>query len=271
MAVPVTSATPRQPAAGIVVIGNEVLSVKVEDRNTPALLHGLNEAGIRVGEVAIIADDEERIAEVVAGFARRFDLVITTGGVGPTHDDCTWKSVARAFGVPMVENPIVLAKMERRLGHAPTPEQRRLAWLPQGTELDEVQGKWPLLRLRNVYVLPGVPSLVLSRLPQICARWGGQRPDLATAYWRCDEFEVVPAIDAVVAEFGDLEIGSYPILEPDDHKLRLTFEGWDRTRVAQAVTRATERIGKEQLVRVEWRVTVPAKAEYTAAATLGDP
>ncbi|MBI5611198.1 MAG: hypothetical protein HY902_20160 [Deltaproteobacteria bacterium] len=250
---PTTPVPPRQPTAGIIVIGNEVLSVKVEDRNTPALLQGLNEAGIRVGEVAIIADDEARIAEVVSGFAARFDLVITTGGVGPTHDDCTWKSVARAFGVAMTENPMVLAKMERRLGRPPTPEQRRLAWLPEGTELDETQGKWPLLRLRNVYVLPGVPSLVASRLPQICARWGGQRPQLATSYWRCDEFEVVPAIDAVVAEFGDLEIGSYPILEPDDHKLRLTFEGWDRDRVDAAVVRATERIGAEQLVRVLWR------------------
>jgi molybdenum cofactor synthesis domain-containing protein len=253
MGASVPAAIRRQPVAGVVIIGNEVLSLKVHDLNTPAVLHSLNEAGVRVGEVAIIEDADTRIAQVVADFSRRFDFVITTGGVGPTHDDCTWKAVAQAFCVPMVENPLVLDKMQRRLGRELTVEQRRMAWLPEGTELDESEGKWPLLRKANVYVLPGVPALVKSRLPQICLRWSSRRPELAITFWKSDEFDVVPAIDAVVAEFGDLEIGSYPIFDDPDHRLRLTFEGWDKSRVESAVAAATQHMGADQLVRVLWR------------------
>lgn len=243
----------RQPQAGLVVIGNEVLSAKVRDLNTPLILERLNRAGVRIGEVALLADDLSRIASVVQTFSARFDLVITTGGVGPTHDDCTWRSVAAAFDLPMHEHPDVLRRLEGYLGAQLSPEQRRLAWLPVDTRMEDVPGRWPLLVCRNVYVLPGVPSLVAGRIEQLCSVWQCERPHLATVYLAADEFFVVQHIDAVVGAFADLEIGSYPIFEPGDHKLRLTFEGWDRGQVSAAVDDVVARIGPAQLVRVVWR------------------
>lgn len=247
-------ATPRQNTAGLVIIGNEVLSAKVQDQNTPTLLAGLNAAGIRIGEVAVLPDVVERIAVVIRDFAQRFDLVVTTGGVGPTHDDCTWQAVARALDRPLVQHEDLIARIEERQGMAMTPEQKRLAQLPVGTQLVGTDSRWPLLRVANVIVLPGVPSMVASRIERLAELYGCQRPHLATACFSVDEWVSVPAIDAVVAEFGDLEIGSYPIFQEADHKLRLTFEGFDRDRVAAAVERIVERLGRPQLVRLIWRV-----------------
>jgi molybdenum cofactor synthesis domain-containing protein len=247
-----TRKSPRQNTAGLCVIGNEVLSAKVRDRNTPALLDGLTAAGVRVIEVAILPDVVARIAEVVRDFSARFDLVVTTGGVGPTHDDCTWQAVAMALDLPIVLHEELLQRVEARAGGPLTPEQRRLAMLPEGTELIGGDGRWPLLRLRNVVVLPGVPALVASRVPRLMELYGTPKPHLATASFLVDEWLVVHAIDAVVAEFNDLEIGSYPIDDQPDCKLRLTFEGFDRPRVEAAVSAAAERIGPTSLVRVDW-------------------
>jgi molybdenum cofactor synthesis domain-containing protein len=242
-----------QTRAGLIIIGNEVLSAKVSDANTPLLLARLSEAGVRVVEVAILADDEARITAVVRDFAARFDVVITTGGVGPTHDDCTWRAVGAAFDAPMQVHRDLQALVEARLGTAMTAEQLRLVTLPDGTEVLDGGGRFPLLRLRNVYVLPGVPSLVAGRMAQLCALLQQPRPWLATLYLRVDEFLTVPAIDTVVAEFADLEIGSYPIYEDADHKLRLTFEGFDHQRVAAAAARMAGLAGEAEVVRLVWR------------------
>jgi molybdopterin-biosynthesis enzyme MoeA-like protein len=124
-------------------------------------------------------------------------------------------------------------------------------------------GRWPLLQIDNVVVLPGVPSMVASRIGPLAELYGTPRPHLATVCFAVDEWVSVPAIDAVVAEFSDLEIGSYPIYDDADHKLRLTFEGYDLARVQAAVARIVERLGAGELVRLEWRT--PPEAQVAVA------
>lgn len=238
---------------GLIVIGNEVLSAKVRDENTPYLLEHLSRAGLRVGEVAMVEDNVPRLVEVIRAFSQRFDLVITTGGVGPTHDDCTWQAVALALDEPLELHQELVDRIEKRSGVAMTEHQKRMAMLPRGTTLEVSDGRWPMLQARNVLVLPGVPSMVFGRIDALCARLVRPRPWLATAYFTADEWVSVPAIDAVVASFADLEIGSYPVFQQADHKLRLTFEGPDEARVQAAVAQVTAAIGHEQLVRVTWR------------------
>ncbi len=238
---------------GIIIIGNEVLSGKVRDENTPFLIESFNRAGLRVGEVAIVADIVPRLAEVIRGFSERFDLVVTTGGVGPTHDDCTWQAVALALDEPLELHQELVDRIEKRSGVAMTDEQKRMALLPRGTTLYLKDGRWPLPQAHNVIVLPGVPSMVAGRIEALCTRLARPRPWLATAYFTADEWVSVAAIDAVVAAFADLEIGSYPVFYPADHKLRLTFEGPDEARVRAAVAQVTEAIGHDQFVRVTWR------------------
>jgi len=243
----------RSRTAGLIVIGNEVLSAKVQDENTPVVLSKLAGAGIRVGEVALLADDVARIAAVVRDFAARFDLVVTTGGVGPTHDDCTWQAVAMALDRPLELHQALIDRVESRLGVPMTTEQRRMALLPAGTVLHAADGRWPLLQVANVFVLPGVPSLVAGRIDRLCEQFAMPRAELATVYLGVDEWDFVPAIDAVVAAHPDLEIGSYPVFDGADHRLRLTFEGHERHRVESAVHAIAGYAGQAKLVRVEWR------------------
>ena len=246
-------AVPEIRTVGVIVIGNEVLSHKVRDENTPLMLAEFASAGLRVGEVAILADDVARIAAVIREFAQRFDLVVTTGGVGPTHDDCTWQAVAEALDRPRELHQELVDRIEKRSGVPMTAEQKRMAWLPRGTRLALGDGRWPLLQTANVIVLPGVPSMVAGRIGALCARIRRPRAWLATAYFSADEWLSVAAIDAVVAAFPALEIGSYPIFEAADHKLRLTFEGHVEAEVAAAVAHVTAAIGEAALVRVTWR------------------
>lgn len=239
--------------AGVVIIGNEVLSAKVHDANTPTILAKFSAAGIRVLEVAVLPDVVERIAEVIRAFSARFDLVVTTGGVGPTHDDCTWKAVALALNRPLVLHLPLIARIEARAGQPLSPEQKRLALLPEGTEMLGADGRWPTLRLENIYVLPGVPSLVVGRVDHICALFCRPPAHLATVDFACDEWNALCQIDAVVASYADLEIGSYPIYGDRAHRLRLTFEGEDLSRVQSAVHSVSQSIGVTRLIAVVWR------------------
>ncbi len=241
----------RRQRAGIVVIGNEVLSRKVADRNTDTILATMARHGVVVAEVAILPDVQERIAAVVADFAARFDLVVTTGGVGPTHDDCTWRAVADALGRPIVRHEPLLAAMKARLGGHVTPEQERMAHLPRGAEVVLEAGAF-FLHVGAVYVLPGVPSMVSRHVEIIAQRHAGDVPVLANVYFTAQEWHVVAAIDAVVAGHPGVDIGSYPIFDADDHHLRLTVESGDAAAVRAAVAALIEGIGADTHVRTEF-------------------
>ncbi len=248
---------------GIIIIGNEVLSGKIRDENTPFLIESFNRAGLRVGETAIVADYVPRLAEVIRNFSERFDLVVTTGGVGPTHDDCTWQAVAVALDEPLELHEELVNRIETRSGQKMTEEQKRMALLPRGTTMHLNDGRWPLLQARNVIVMPGVPSMVTGRIEALCARLARPRPWLATVYFTADEWVCVPAIDAVVAAFPEVEIGSYPVFYPADHKLRLTFEHAEETQVRQAVAQVTDAIGRDKFVRETWRPPTDVSVDPT--------
>ncbi len=244
--------TSRRIHAGVIVIGDEVLSGKVVDRNSPTLIAAMSEHGIVLGELAVLADDQDRIAQVVADFAARFQLVVTTGGVGPTHDDCTWRAVAQALGEPIVMRTDMLGHMEH-YNHGPlTAEQKRMAMLPQRATLIE-DGPALIAHIDHIWVLPGVPSMVNRAAAWLCARHEGPRPWLATVFMTVDEWLAISEIDAIVTAFPDLTVGSYPVFDAADHRLRLTFEGPERTRVEAAVNAQVAAIGSEHLVRVDWR------------------
>lgn len=249
-------AQPHRPVVGVAVIGNEVLSAKIVDANGPLILDKLSAIGVRVAELAIVPDDVPRIAQLVRTFAQQFDWVITTGGVGPTHDDCTWRAVAQAFDLPIALHEQLAVRIAGHLGVTLSAEQQRLAMLPKGVEIIDGTGRWPLFRLRNVYVLPGVPALVARNVAQICEilRADGVLPDaLATVYLDVDEWHSVGHIDAVVAAHPAVSIGSYPVFDQADHRLRLTFEAAETTDVQAALHTLAAAVGAEHVLRVTWR------------------
>ena len=148
--------------AGIVLVGNEILSGKVIDANAAYLCRELRALGVDVRRIAVIPDDVEEIAREVAAFSRAFDVVFTSGGVGPTHDDVTIEGVARALGVGVVRHPTLVAALERyyreRLGADATlgEPHLKMAEVPEGAELlADGNVRFPTIRMGNVYILPG--------------------------------------------------------------------------------------------------------------------
>src|SRR5215468_5910884 len=161
-------ATMQQKTAAIVVIGNEILSGKSEDKNANFLIGELYRLGVALRRIVVIPDDVEDIARTVRECAANFDYVFTSGGVGPTHDDVTIEGVAKAFNRSVIRHPELEAMLRGYFGDGADEARLRMADMPEGSELIREKGlRWPVLATENVYVLPGVPELFRSKFEAI--------------------------------------------------------------------------------------------------------
>ena len=154
--------------AALVVIGDEILSGRTEDRNIAQVARWLNPQGIRLMEVRVVADDEAAIVEAVNALRPNHDYVFTTGGIGPTHDDITVDSIAAAFGVPVIVHPEARRILEDYYRDRPlglTEARLRMARVPEGAELipNPTSGA-PGVRMGNVFILAGVPNIAAAML-----------------------------------------------------------------------------------------------------------
>jgi len=238
--------------AGIVIIGDEILSGKFADENAQFLIKQLRELGVALGRVAFIPDDIEDIAATVATFSDRFDLVFTSGGVGPTHDDRTMEGIARAFGTRVIEHPELAAALRAFFGDKLTEKNMRLAEVPEGAELvgQEVEVKWPVARYRNVYILPGVPALFRRKFLAIKEQFRGEPFVVERVYCNADEGTLAAPLEEVVAEHPSVSIGSYPRFDEPDFRVLLTIEARDAAAVRAARDALCSRLG-ELVVRVD--------------------
>lgn len=212
-------------SVSLVVIGNEVLCGKVEELNARFLIKRLRALGARVREVVFVEDDIAAIAEAVARVSARSDAVITSGGVGPTHDDVTVAGVAQALGVAVVEDEGILGLLSSHL--AKVPGARRLARAPAGSVL--MRGKripWPVIRCQKVWLFPGVPVMLEGLFEDLASHFAGSPEVYSLALELVvEESRIVEDLDALVARHPAVEIGSYPRREDGAWRLRLTFDG----------------------------------------------
>lgn len=233
-------AAARRRTIGIVVVGNEVLSGKVQELNAAFLIKRFRELGARVREVAIVEDEVPAIVRAVQRLSGECDEVLTTGGVGPTHDDVTVEAVARAFGVEVIESPEILERLAGFVKGPLTAGQRRLCRVPAGSA--QVWGKrfpWPIAHLGNVWLFPGVPPLLQSLFEDAREHFEGSPPwHQAALELVTDESSIVEALDGLVVRHTLVAIGSYPRREDGTWKLRLTFEGDSEAAVAAALGEA---------------------------------
>jgi len=238
--------------AGILIIGNEVLSGKVEDQNSPYLVHELRALGVQVQRITIIPDDARIIAEEVRDFADRYDFVFTTGGVGPTHDDVSITAIAAAFGRGVVRHPLLEDVLRRHYGEGITSAQLRMAEIPEGSELvGEGELTFPVVALRNVYIFPGIPDAVRWKFEHIRERFREAPYILRRIFLRCDEGGIADDLSAILSQFPELQLGSYPILKHPDHNLMLTLESKDARYVEHALDSLLSRLPSHAVVRVE--------------------
>lgn len=239
-------------AAGILIIGNEILTGKVQDENAPYLLKELRKRGVDVGRVHVIPDEIDIIAHEVRTFSDRYDYVLTTGGVGPTHDDVTMDGVALAFGRKLVRDPRMEEKLYKALrGREANESHLKMTELPEGAELIETPDLWfPLVQVENVYVFPGIPGLLRSKFEGARDRFVGVQVYLREVYVTCIETDIAQDLRDLLSEFPDLDVGSYPKMSEEGYRTLITIESRDEAYVDRATDALVDRIPADYLLRV---------------------
>ncbi|HTO06032.1 MAG TPA: molybdopterin-binding protein [Myxococcota bacterium] len=240
--------------AGIVIIGNEILTGKIQDENTPYLLRELRRNGVDVPRVHVIPDVIEDIARDVRAFSAAYDYVLTSGGVGPTHDDLTMDGVAAAFDVPLVVNEEMLGMLRGALrGKEPNASHLKMCMLPAGASLITSKDLWfPLVQMRNVFVFPGIPRLLQMKFESARELFKGSPVYLHRVYMSLIESDIAEDLNAVVAEFQSVAFGSYPRTSAEvDYMTLLTLESRDRELAERAAAALVKRMPPGSVVRVE--------------------
>lgn len=203
--------------AGLAVIGDEILSGRTQDRNIAQIATWLNVQGIRLAEVRVVPDVEERIVEAVNALRGRYDYLFTTGGIGPTHDDITVDSIAAALGVGVVVHPEARKILERYYSDkgGVTEARLRMARVPDGAELirNYLSGA-PGIRLGNIFILAGVPHICAGMLDALTGTLEGGRPlvSVTIGAWAA-ESEVADLLRAAEQANEGVAIGSYPFFK----------------------------------------------------------
>ena len=237
--------------AGIILIGNEILSGKTRDENAAYLCRELRALGVDVRRIAVIPDEVGLIADEVATFTKAFDLVFTSGGVGPTHDDVTMEGVARAMAVPVVRHPELVALLERYYRGTVTEAALRMAEIPEGDEL--VTGgtlRFPTILMRNVYVLPGVPEIFRQKFDALRERFRDQPIHLKNVFVRIGEGTLADYLNRLLESFPLLQLGSYPEFSNPEYQVKVTLESRDRGYLEQALGDFLARLPADAVVKV---------------------
>ena len=237
--------------AGIILIGNEILSGKIQDANAVYLCRELRALGVEVRRISVIPDEVQLIAEEVVVFSREFDVVFTSGGVGPTHDDVTIEGVARAMTVPVVRHPELVALLERYYRGKVTEAALRMAEIPEGAEL--VGGetvRFPTVMMRNVYVLPGVPEIFRAKFEALRERFRDQPIHLKNVFVSIGEGTLADYLNRLLADFPLLQLGSYPEFSNPEYKVKVTLESRDRGYVEQALADFLARLPADVVVKI---------------------
>ena len=232
------AALPETVTACVLIIGNEILSGGTQDANLAFLAQGLNKVGVRLREARVIPDIAATIIATVNEVRRKFDYVFTTGGIGPTHDDITSESIARAFGVPWVLD--TEAKRRLEAGYRPgelNAARLRMAHVPEGaTLIDNPVSRAPGFQIGNVLVLAGVPEVMQAMFDGIKHRLVGGAPVLSRSVTcALPEGIIAESLGQLQQCYAELDIGSYPFYRRGGNGVALVIRGTDAARIAAAV------------------------------------
>jgi FAD synthetase len=239
-------------SAGLLIIGNEILSGKVVDTNSPFLAAELRSLGVDLERILTIPDVVDTIAHEVRAFSRAYDYVFTSGGIGPTHDDVTMESVAAAFDKPVVVSDALVERMERATGKSLNEAMKKMAMLPEGAQIIDAGDLWfPVVVMENVYVFPGIPQLFEKKFQSIRDRFRGVPVKLTRIYVTRHESEIAEDLHGLLAEYPELMLGSYPRIGEPDYHVMLTLESRDDDYLERATRSLCDRLTAEVIHRIE--------------------
>jgi molybdenum cofactor synthesis domain-containing protein len=240
------------PTAGILVIGNEILSGKVVDTNSPYLCERLRGLGVDVERIVTIPDAIEIIASEVKAMSESYDYVFTSGGIGPTHDDLTIEGVAAAFGRSVEIDKTLEEKIRLAIGDDLNQGQLKMAKVPAGATLIDSGDKWfPLVVVDNVYIFPGIPEALRRKFESACDRFSGVPYVLKRVYVKHRESDIVETLNALLEAFPDLVLGSYPKLREASYQVLVTLESRDQDFVQRALDRLLADLTESAIYKVE--------------------
>lgn len=231
-----SNSTISQRTVGIIIIGDEILKGLTPDTNTHAAATALNSNNVPLARVVVVSDDQDEIISEILKMNEQVDVIITSGGVGPTHDDVTIKSVAAALDSDMELNEEMAQLLRKKMGDDGSDEkylsaaQKKMATLPACSKLRYLSGEdeeWPVLQCQNVFILPGVPQFFEKKVKHVASY-------LSTEFGRrvafkvvlsVDENSIVPILNNVVENHTSVTFGSYPFVDHKDYKTVVTLEG----------------------------------------------
>jgi len=237
--------------AGLIIIGNEILSGKTQDQNSFFLATELRSLGVSLIRISVIPDDLEMISKETALFSRTFDLVFTTGGVGPTHDDITMSGIARGFGVHLMRHPVLEKAFHERYGEAANEAIMKMAEVPKGAEVVEfATNNFPLVVFRNIYIFPGIPHYLQEKFRLVRERFRTSIFFLKRIYLRANEADIAAILNSVVERNDCVTFGSYPILGNDDYQIIVTAESKIEADLTAALEELLQKLPGDIIVKV---------------------
>ena len=239
--------------AAIVIIGNEILSGRTQDVNISIISKWLNTLGVKVLEVRVIPDVEERIIETINELRRNFDYVFTTGGIGPTHDDITSESISKAFGLKYEIHKEAFKILENYYKTGEFNEGRqRMTKMPSKAKLilNPTSGA-PGFIVENVFCLPGIPSILQSMLGVLKDNIIGGKPILSnTINLRTVESKIAKPLSEVQDKNKDVEIGSYPFFKAGKLGVSIVLRSEDQSKIDDCNSLILKFISKKNIKQI---------------------
>ena len=239
-----------QVNAVIIIIGNEILSGRTQDANTSSIALWLNSLGVKVEEVRIIPDIEESIVTTINKTRKKYNYVFTTGGIGPTHDDVTAKSISKAFGLKYEIHKEAFKILENYYKPGEFNEGRQtMAWMPSNAKLilNPTSGA-PGFIVENVFCLPGVPSILKSMLGGLKNKISGGKPILSlTISLNTVESEIAEPLRNVQNNNKEVEIGSYPFFKAGKLGVAIVIRSIDKSKIDNCNSQILEFINKKKI------------------------
>ena len=243
--------------AAVVIIGDEILSGRTQDTNLNAIARQLALYGVDLCEARVVGDDKADIVAAVNAMRERYDYVITTGGIGPTHDDITAECVAEAFSVELYEHPQILELLTARSGDQLNAARRRMARVPVGGTLvrNPVQGP-PGFQIGNVFVLAGVPLIMRGMMEDVVTRLRTGKVVISRTVRveGAGEGVIAAPLEALAKAHPNLALGSYPFFGEGGYGSQLVVRGRDEAEVTatvDALMDALKDIGAKSVARLE--------------------
>ena len=242
----------RERNCALVVVGNEILSGKVQDSNAFFAARELRRMGVALSRIATIPDDLAIIAEEVAHCSAHFDFVITSGGVGPTHDDMTMEGVAMAFKRPLVMHPKLEGLIREHFKERSLVSGLKMAEVPEGAVLNDGGDiRFPTVQIENVYVLPGIPQLFEAKLLALKSRFTTDPYFMRAIYTSTGEGNIAEHLNDCVRNFPDLMLGSYPRIGDPEYRVKLTLESKNPEYLERAFRHLMGLLPSEVVVKTE--------------------